>query len=234
MKRQDIILLIILILLFLPFFVSDAVYSVYEKFNLEHGFITSFIKFAILASYGEVLGLRIRTGSYNLKGFGLLPRIIVWGVLGVFIKAAFIIFSAGGPAVLSFLGMNNPGAILAGPMSGLKILVAFSISLTLNLIFSPLLMTLHKMTDAHIMMNKGAISSLVTPMKIRTILSGIDWNMHWGFVLKKTIPLFWVPAHTLTFLLPVEFQILFAAILGIVLGVILAFASGTADAKKHS
>lgn len=233
MKRQDIILLIILILLFLPFFVSDAVYSVYEKFNSEHGFITSFIKFAILASYGEVLGLRIRTGSYNLKGFGLLPRIIVWGVLGVFIKAAFIIFSAGGPAILSFLGINNPAVILAGPMSGMKVLVAFSISLTLNLIFSPVLMTVHKMTDAHILINQGKISSLVTPMKIRAILTGIDWNMHWGFVLKKTIPLFWVPAHTLTFLLPVEFQILFAAILGIVLGVILAFAAGPADAKEH-
>ena len=57
------------------------------------------------------------------------------------------------------------------------------------------------------------------------ILSNINWNMHWGFVLKKTIPLFWIPAHTITFLLPPSFQVLFAALLGIVLGVILAFSA---------
>lgn len=233
MKKQDILLFIILILLFLPFFISDSVYSVYGKFNSQHAYITSFIKFAILASYGEVIGLRIRTGSYNLRGFGLLPRIIIWGILGVFIKAAFVIFSAGGPAILSQLGMNSPAAIFAGPLNGLKILVAFTISFSLNLIFSPVLMTLHKVTDTHILKNSGKLNSLVTPIEFRTILSGIDWNMHWGFVLKKTIPLFWIPAHTLTFLLPVDFQILFAAMLGIVLGVILAFAAGPANAKKH-
>lgn len=39
---------------------------------------------------------------------------------------------------------------------------------------------------------------------------------------KKTIPLFWYPAHPVTFLLPSEMCVLFAALLGIVLGVILA------------
>jgi hypothetical protein len=41
-------------------------------------------------------------------------------------------------------------------------------------------------------------------------------------VFKKTIPLFWYPAHTITFLLPAEQRVLFAALLGIVLGVLLA------------
>jgi hypothetical protein len=49
--------------------------------------------------------------------------------------------------------------------------------------------------------------------------------MVWGFVFKKTIPFFWIPAHTITFLLPPELRVLFAAALGIVLGVILALAS---------
>jgi hypothetical protein len=49
--------------------------------------------------------------------------------------------------------------------------------------------------------------------------------VQWGFVFKKTIPLFWYPAHTLTFLLPAEYRILFAALLGIVLGVLLSVAS---------
>jgi hypothetical protein len=34
-----------------------------------------------------------------------------------------------------------------------------------------------------------------------------------------------VPAHTITFMLPPYFQVVFAALLGIVLGVILALAS---------
>jgi len=226
MKKKDIVFILILILLFLPFFISDPVYRFYIKFNGEHGFIMSFIKFAILATYGEVLGLRIRTGGYGLKGFGILPRMIVWGILGIFIKAAFVAFSAGGPALLLYLGMNDPSGILAGEFSGLKILVAFSISLTLNLTFSPVLMTLHRVTDVHIMNSGGSMRCFYISPDVSSILAGFDWKMHWGFVLKKTIPLFWIPAHTLTFLLPPEFQILFAAMLGVVLGVILAFAAG--------
>ena len=45
------------------------------------------------------------------------------------------------------------------------------------------------------------------------------------FVFKKTIPFFWYPAHTITFLLPGEMRVLFAAILGVVLGVLLAIAA---------
>jgi hypothetical protein len=36
----------------------------------------SFIKFSILATLGEVIGLRIKTGNYHQKGFGLIPRAI--------------------------------------------------------------------------------------------------------------------------------------------------------------
>jgi hypothetical protein len=226
MKKKDIVFALILVFLFLPFFISDPVYSFYLKLNAEHGFLTSFIKFAVLASYGEVLGLRIRTGGYDLKGFGLAPRVIVWGILGIFIKAAFVVFSAGGPALLAYLGMNDPTGILAGTFSGLKVLVAFSISLTLNLTFSPVLMTLHRLTDVHIMNSAGSLKCFITSPDFSAIMAGLNWKMHWGFVLKKTIPLFWIPAHTITFLLPVEFQILFAAMLGVVLGVILAFAAG--------
>jgi len=43
--------------------------------------------------------------------------------------------------------------------------------------------------------------------------------------VRGTIPFFWIPAHTITFLLPGEYRILFAAVLGIVLGVFLAVAT---------
>jgi hypothetical protein len=225
MKRQDLIILLIFVFIFLPFFISDSIYSVYEQFNLNHPFLISFIKFAVLATFGEVIGLRIRKGDYDLKGFGLLPRAIVWGFLGIAIKTAFVVFSNGAPEVLSYFGMSNPHLILSSQFSAEKVLIAFFISLTLNIFFSPVLMTVHRITDTQIIRYNGSLNSFIKPLRIGETLRDIDWNMHWGFVLKKSIPLFWIPAHTITFLLPVEYQILFAAMLGIVLGIILAFAS---------
>jgi hypothetical protein len=226
MKKQDLIFFTIIVLIFLPFFISDPLYNFYVRFNTSHGFIMSFLKFAILATYGEVLGLRIRTGKYHLDGFGLFPRMIVWGFLGLTIKAAFISFSAGGPAILAYLGMDQAASVLAGELSWGKLLAAFSISFTLNLTFSPVLMTFHRISDTHIMKFGGRMRCFINPPDVRNILEGFDWKMHWDFVLWKSIPFFWIPAHTVTFLLPVDFQILFAALLGVVLGVILAFAAG--------
>jgi len=231
MKRSDIYFVLFLFLLFIPFFIFGSVYSVYEDFNREHGFLTAFIKFAVLATSGELLGLRIRKGKYFVKGFGILPRAIVWGFLGILIKSAFMIFSSGVPPLLEYLGMKEPVLALNSSFSAGKLFVAFSISFFLNIFFSPLLMTLHKITDIHIQKNGGTLKGLLSSVKTEKILYGIDWRMHWGFVLKKTIPLFWIPAHTLTFLLPAEYQILFAALLGIVLGVKLAFAAGTTTDK---
>lgn len=225
MKRQDLFFLVFLVLLFIPFFISASLYSVYEQFNTTHGFLTAFIKFAVLATSGELLGLRIRTGNYFVKGFGILPRALVWGILGVLIKSAFMIFSAGVPPLLAYLGMDDAAVLIKSSFSAGKLLVAFSISFFLNLFFSPVLMTIHKITDTHIQNSNGTLAGLVKPFKTADILTGVDWKMHWGYVLKKTIPFFWLPAHTVTFLLPAGSQILFAALLGIVLGVILAFAS---------
>jgi len=56
-------------------------------------------------------------------------------------------------------------------------------------------------------------------------LQEINWKVQWNFVFKKTIPFFWIPAHTGVFLMPAEYRILAAAVLSIVLGVILAIAS---------
>ncbi|MDR0466786.1 MAG: hypothetical protein LBH94_05460, partial [Deltaproteobacteria bacterium] len=61
-------------------------------------YLTSFLKFAVLATFGECIGLRITTGDYNRPGFGILPKALVWGVLGVGIKMAFTIFAIGAPA----------------------------------------------------------------------------------------------------------------------------------------
>jgi hypothetical protein len=87
------------------------------------------------------------------------------------------------------------------------------------------MMTFHKVTDTHIINNGGTLSGFLKPIKFGEIITNLNWNVQWNFVFKKTIPFFWIPAHTITFLLPAEFQVLFAALLGIVLGVLLAISS---------
>lgn len=93
----------------------------------------------------------------------------------------------------------------------------------MNSIFAPVMMTFHKCTDIHITDNGGTVRGLLRPMKMREIFAHkVNWDMQWNFVIKKTIPLFWFPAHTITFILPGQFQVLFAALLGVALGLILA------------
>ncbi|MFA6316381.1 MAG: hypothetical protein WC943_03100 [Elusimicrobiota bacterium] len=230
--RQDAAFGLCGVLLFLPFIASPDFYSAYASFNKAHPFLMSFLKFSVLATAGEALGLRVRTGSYSQPGFGLLPRAACWGLFGLAIQAAFIVFSAGTPQVLARLGWAGAPEALASPgLSGMKVLASLSVSTAMNLVFAPILMVTHKVTDTHITGNGGSCLCLIKPIPAGRILRELDWDVMWGFVLKKTIPLFWIPAHTITFLLAPEWRALFAALLGIVLGVLLAVASSMAREK---
>ncbi|NVN95890.1 MAG: Mpv17/PMP22 family protein [Bacteroidetes bacterium] len=224
MKKNDFLVIGGVILLFLPFFVFSSVFGFYENFNKIHPMIMSFIKFAILATLGESIGLRIKEGRYNYRGFGLLPRAIVWGFLGLTIQMAFVIFSQGIPVFLTkTLGLDFGKS--EEMTFGSKLLIAFCISAAMNIIYAPVMMTLHKITDLHIINNGGTVNGLLQPIKMGEIMSNINWNVQWNFVFKKTIPFFWIPAHTITFMLPPEYRVLFAALLGIALGVILSLAA---------
>ena len=230
MKKFDLYFLVLVLVLFLPFFLSSELYSGYKSMNGAHPYLIGFLKFAILATMGESIGLRLREGVYKKPGFGLVPRAIVWGFLGLTIVMAFKIFGAGAPVFLKTLGIQGAAESLAGPMSGLRILTAFTMSITLNTIYAPVMMTLHKITDTHIIRNGGTIGGLFKPIQFGEIITNLDWKVQYNFIFKKTIPFFWIPAHTITFLLPVEFQVLFAALLGIALGVILSI--GVLMSKK--
>lgn len=225
MNKKDILVIAIVVVALSPFFVFPSVYNAYVDFNASHGMVMSFFKFAILATFGEMIGLRIRTGTYNQPGFGIAPRAIVWGFLGLTINMAFIIFNSGTVTFLSYMGIENARALLEGDFTMGKVLVAFCISTTLNLIYAPVMMTLHKITDTHIANNGGTVAGLFRPIQMGQIMAGLNWKVQWDFVFKKTIPFFWIPAHTITFLLPADFRVLFAAFLGIVLGVLLSVAA---------
>lgn len=211
MKKED-ILSILFIGGIAVIFLVPASLKVYRNLYLQYPFLLSFIKFALLATFGEMLVLRIKKGKYIEKEFGLLPKVIIWGFLGIFIYIAFVIFANGVPALL----FKN----IKIDTIGLKLANAFLISFFMNIIFAPIMMIFHNLTDLHIKNNNGKF--LIKTFYPVELFKQIDWNRMWGFVLKKTIPFFWIPAHTITFMLPAEFRVLFAAFLSIILGLLLA------------
>lgn len=192
-------------------FTFPSSYSAYAGLYAAYPAALSFLKFAVLATFGEMLVARLRTGSYLPTGFGLLPKALVWGVLGIAIWLAFGIFSAGVGTTL-FGAVSDPGV-------GLQVLRAFSISFFMNIIFAPVMMMIHHLTDTYIAEHAGRFP--LAEFRLRPLLGKIDWDRMWGFVYKKTIPLFWIPAHTVTFLLPQEIRVLFAVVLSVFLGLLL-------------
>ena len=196
-------------------FVYPPTYSAYTELNAIIPGVLSFAKFAVLATFGEMLVARLRSGTYLPRGFGLFPKAVVWGVLGVFIWIAFGIFSNGVSAHF-FGGLTAPGA-------GMRLVRAATISVFMNIIFAPMMMMTHHLTDTYIAEHGGRFP--LASFNLRPLLGKINWDKMWGFVFKKTIPLFWIPAHTITFLLPVELRVLFAVLLSVVLGLLLTISA---------
>ncbi len=227
MKKNDILMLISLLLVVLAFVFIPQLGDTYNAMNAGFPLIMAFIKFAILATFGEVLGLRVKTGNYNAPNFGIMPRMVLWGLFGVWIAIAMGVFRMGVPAYLSkFEALSAVAdAMNSADFSGMKLLGAFCVSVMMNTCFAPVFMTLHKITDTHIANCGGSLKALATPIPLSKISSALNWDVQWNFVFKKTIPFFWIPAHTLTFILPVQYQVLFAALLGVALGLILSIAS---------
>ena len=135
-----------------------------------------------------------------------------------------------GDFVVRNIVLTHAGEAMEGALTMAKVGVAFSISLFLNIFYAPVLMTVHKITDSHIGITGGTIRGLFTRIDVQEILFSTDWKSLWGFVIKRTIPLFWIPAQTLNFLMPEEFRVLIAAFYGIILGMLLAFAARAKDA----
>lgn len=226
MKGKDFLMILVVLVFFSPFVFCSYVYGGYVSFNAAHPYVMAFIKFALLSTLGESLSLRIRTGVYSPPNYGLFPRAILWGFFGVWIAIAMKSFASGVPFMAESLGVKGAREAMGLEISGTRVFVAFLISVMMNTIFAPVFMTLHKITDAHIFENGGKLSSLFKRIDMVHYFKGLNWDIQWGFVFKKTIPFFWIPAHTITFLLPAEFQVLFAALLSIALGVILSVAAG--------
>ena len=146
-----------------------------------------------------------------LTVFGFIPKALIWGFWGIAISLAFRIFASGVARFSVFISHETMLLI---------IFKAFTVSLFMNIFFAPVMMLSHKITDQHISDEGGRF--VLRRFNTASILKKLDWDFFWGFLMKKTIPLFWIPAHTVTFLLPEEFRVLFAAVLSVALGVLLS------------
>lgn len=233
MKKQDIIFILCAIAFFAPFFIFEPVYEAFLWATRHHPFAMSFVKFGILSTAGECIGMRIRTGSYAPKGFGVVPRGITWGFLGMLISSAMTIFSSGVPVVLADLGLSPDGITylelisksIIATQSWYHAGAALAISVFMNCLFAPVFMVLHKVSDTHIMAGGGTLRGYFSKVHFSDIFVHLDWATIWSFLFKKTIPLFWIPAHTITFMLAPEYRVLFAALLGVMLGVFMSLAT---------
>ncbi len=172
-------------------------------------YLMGFAKFALLATMGELLAIRIVAGRWKLP-VAVPLRVAVWGGIGVVITFVFAFF-AGGVAAAQAAGAlpGEPGGFL----------FALQTSVIMNLTFGPVLMVGHRLSDTWIDIAFGDSGGA----SVTAVVDAVDWHGLVGFVLLRTIPLFWIPAHTITFLLPPVYRVVAAALLSIVLGALLAF-----------
>jgi hypothetical protein len=188
--------------------ILGAASDLFLGFAGSYPIVASFMKFFVLASIGDVIGLKLQTKKWTIP-VKFFYKAIVWGLIGVVIYLMFQIYPTG----VVYLQKQK---VL--PFEGIEIATAFFISLIMNYTFAPTMMAVHRISDTYL--NERARGSIRT---FQGTINTIDWGRFYTFTLFRTIPLFWVPAHTITFLLPPEYRVLFAAILGIVLGILLSF-----------
>ncbi|MBO4848194.1 MAG: hypothetical protein J5586_03475 [Clostridia bacterium] len=203
---------IVIIALFAAVLIFPAPREVFKSLSSGHPYIMGFVKFALLATVGEVLALRIRARAWLLPCY-VGWRMLIWGLIGVAITFMMKTYSYG------VAGMME-AKLLPGAGDGFlsRLLKAFYTAAVMNLTFGPTFMATHKCTDKYLELRHEGVRK----PGLKGVVNGVDWHSFVSFTLFKTIPLFWIPAHTLTFLLPAEYQVIAAAALSIALGLILS------------
>lgn len=174
-----------------------------------HPYLNGFVSFALLSTFGECIGLRLSGGSWLPDR--IMARAIVWGLLGVWISAAFPFTAAG------VYGISSAGLwpTKLGPLG---------ISIWANIL------------------SGYGFFMILTHYWASSIIAGRarwPWEIFdaqgfstWAKTVLISLVLFWIPAHTVTFMLPEYWRVLFSAGLGIVLGVILTIASEAKGGSK--
>lgn len=174
-------------------------WKIYLRFVKDKPILSSFIQVMILGTIGEILSAQIAgtEKGFPFTTFQIMLKMIVWGILGISFKYAFIGFTG----FISNLCENNllPG-IFYQPGN---IFNALAISIVTNALFGPIMMLFHRWLDIIIM----------------------NQPMNWPSMIKAwwTLVYFWIIAHTITFSQKKHLQVGLAAVWAVILGVILGF-----------
>jgi hypothetical protein len=162
-------------------------------------------QFGLLGTIGEVIAASLRARQFRLPGklWQLFAKVLAWALLGIVIKYGF----AGMRGFLTALIEHNllPSSLSTG------FGWAFSLSVLTNILFGPQMMFFHRLED-----------NLIDWKINFTGLTTAWWTLLW----------FWIPAHTVTFILPPEYQIGLAAVWSVALGVILGLAQKRANSTE--
>jgi len=164
----------------------------------NYPFTSAMVQFGILGTLGTCVARWVQSKRFyfplNIKESFWFP--ISWAMLSILIKVAFIGFDG-------FLDILLEKGILPAAFSveG-SFLRALGWSIAMNLQFGPLLVILHRWLD-YLPFGKT----------------------NWANIDKGLISLlwWWIPAHTITYMLPPDLRIGLAAFWSVVLGFILGF-----------
>ena len=176
----------------------------YIDFVKAYPILSAIIQFAILGTAGEIISKIIIAGKIH-SPFNLnmiLKKMAIWAFLAVCIKFAF----------MGFQGFTD-SLILHNYLPELGLLPrAFAVSVLMNLQFGLFLVIMHRILD--------------------NLAAGVKKN--WTNIDKSILSLiwFWIPAHTITFTLPRDFQIGLAALWSLALGIILGFYNKPKEQKE--
>ena len=156
--------------------------------------LSAAVQFGILGTFGELLSGVMRTKKFRISfnPFEMAGKIAAWALLGIVIKYGFAGMKGFTQALLDH---NLLPSFLAGGIGW-----AFSVSALTNVFFGPQMMLFHRIED-NLIMREWSFSGIKKAW----------WTLIW----------FWIPAHTVTFSLPREYQIGLAALWSVALGIIL-------------
>lgn len=215
MKKGDLLwalMLFCMVMLFIVPVTRDPILL----FSGAHPYVGGFIKFAILATMGDVLGKRIVSGDYQLS-VQICLRAIFWGIIGCMVTLVFQVFMGG-------VGVAQEKGLL--PFYEVTVAQAIFGSAIMNLTFAPAMNTFHRLMDLWI---EAYYNKDGSDIMLANLVKKIDWPMFVSFNWLKVGIFFWIPVHSIVFLLPGDIRVVIAAFCSIALGIILSFA-----AKKSS
>lgn len=166
----------------------------YVNWVIANPILSAAIQFAILGTLGEIISSSLKKKRPALPGTlaETAGKVLAWALLGIIIKYGF----AGMKGFTLVLIEKQMLPLFCADGWGW----AFSLSVLTNLFFGPQMMFFHRLED-NLIARKWNMTGLTTAW----------WTLIW----------FWIPVHTVTFALPVAYQIGMAAIWGLVLGIIL-------------